>query len=61
MDLKEIGWKTVNWMCVAWDVDQWHDNIGVHKSWGAWLSRQLNFLLTFNIFSIIITVFSPYR
>jgi hypothetical protein len=23
MDLKEIGWKGVDWMCVAQDRDQW--------------------------------------
>jgi hypothetical protein len=23
MDLREIGWDYVEWMCLAWDKDQW--------------------------------------
>jgi hypothetical protein len=29
MDLRKIGWDSVNWMCLAYDRDQWQDLVNM--------------------------------
>jgi len=35
MDLTELGWEGMEWICLAGDSDQWRDNVNTDEPLGS--------------------------